>query len=70
MRLVVVDGFDADRLRRGRTVEGTVADFELDDILAGRLERPGDGENGKRGFDLQRGGERAERVTSAATLRF
>ncbi len=39
VRLVLLDGVDAGRTRRGRAVERAVADLELDDVLARGLQR-------------------------------
>jgi hypothetical protein len=38
VRLVVLDRFDAAGARGCRTVEWAIADFELDDVLSGRLQ--------------------------------
>ena len=44
----------------GRSGERAVADFELDDVLAGRNETFGDREDAECAFDADRSGELAE----------
>ena len=53
VRLVLLDRLLAGRLGRRRALERAVADLELDDVLALRLECLGHGQDGERRFDVQ-----------------
>ena len=59
VRLVVLDRLHAARPRRRRAVERAVADLELDDVLAGRLQRARHREHGESRLD----GQRASKIT-------
>ena len=57
VRLPVVDRLRAGREGRLRAREGAVADLQLDDVLARRLEVLGDGEHVEGGLGGQAAGE-------------
>ena len=60
MRLVVTNGLFSGRLGRSGAFKRTVANLEFDDIFSLRLQRLGDGQNGKGGFHIEVSGEGAE----------
>ena len=70
VRLVVLDRLHAAGPCRCRAVERAVADLELDDVLAGRLERARHCEHGESRLDGQRAGKITELCGHGAPLEF
>src|SRR5690606_2746770 len=69
VRLVLLDRADARGPRARRAVEGAVADLELDDILAPRLQGLRDAQNGECRLDRQGASELAETYCHVVPLR-
>ena len=70
VRLVVLDRLHAAGPRRRRAVERAVADLELDDVLAGGLQRARHREHGESRLDGQRAGKITELCGHGAPLEF
>ena len=68
VRLVVLDRLHAAGPRRRRAVERAVADLELDDVLAGGLQRARHREHGESRLDGQRAGKITELCGHEAPL--